>query len=164
MKTTSTILTLILFVSFLEVKSQNCSYKTNEVDKSSGKNMKITKSKMVADNPLVSALKISGQKNGDDCSINCLYDAGFGGKNMIVSKNAEFIITLEDGTEIKLLRGTEKDNYPISKGQINSLLKSKASMIQYYFTSAKTGEYKKEVYKISSGGADKIQDIMKCIN
>lgn len=151
-------------MSYLSVMSQDCNYKTNEVDKATGKTLKITKSKMVADNPFVSALKISGQKNGNDCSLNFLYDGGFGGKNMIVNKNAEVNITLEDGTEVKLLRGTEKDNYPISKEQINSLLKSKASMIQYYFTLARNGEYKKEVYKISGGGADKIQDIMKCIN
>jgi hypothetical protein len=156
------ILFTLLITSFV-IKAQDCNYEKNEMDKATNKLTKITKKKTVCDNPFVSAGKMGTQKVGDSCSVNWKYDGGFGGAAFIVNRNAELIFTLVDGTIVKLLRGPEKDNYPITKEQMDAMMKSKTSLIQYYYTEVKSGDYDKQSYIIAEKNGDKIMELIKCI-
>jgi len=143
--------------------SQDCNYEKNAMDKTTGKLIKLTKMKTVCDNPAVSAGKMSTQKNGDDCSVNWKYDRGFNNTKFVVNKGSELIFVLDDATIINLKRGEEKDNYPITKEQMESMLKSKVTIIKYFYTVIKNDTYDKETYTPSAKEGSKIQDLIKCI-
>lgn len=155
-------ITTIMLLLTVSMYSQDCDYKTNELDKATGKFTKVTERKTVADG-MSSGAKMATQKIGDECSVKWTYLAGFNMTKFFVNKDAELIFMLEDGSKVTLKRGVEKDNYPITKEQMDALLKSKTSAVQYYYTVLKTGEYGKESYLMEKKWAERIQDLIKCI-
>jgi len=159
------ILAIAFSVTFMSVSiAQNCKYKMNEVDKTTGKMVKETKSKVVWEKPFDSQGKMSAKKVGDEYFLTFTYDRGFGGAEFIVNKGNEFTLVLENGTEIKLYRGDEKETYPITKEQLEQLLKSKVSVIQYWYTEVKTNTYTHPAfYKLTDSQAENVQELVKCI-
>lgn len=149
---------------FSIMDAQNCKYSTNEVDKTTNKLVKETKSKVVWEKPFDSQGKMSAKKVGDDCFLTFVYGRGFGGAEFVVNKGNELTLVLEDGTEVKLKRGDEKETYPISKEQMDQLLKSKVSVIQYWYTEVKTNTYTHPAfYKVTDSQAENVQELVKCI-
>lgn len=160
---------IILLLTFLTLtlcsQAQNCKYKKDEVDKTTGKKILITKSKMVFSAPFKYDAKISLQKVDSDYSVMWIMEYSAGGATKIANKDAELIFVLQDGTEVKLKRGNEKETYPITKEQMDSMLKSKVSSMRYYYTNVKTNEYTNHpFYQATDGEAEDIQELIKCIN
>lgn len=144
--------------------AQNCKYKTNELDKTTNKMVKETKSKVVWEKPFDSQGKMTAKKVGDDFFLTFVYDRGLGGAEFVVNKGNELIFVLENGTEVKLQRGDEKETYPITKDQLDLLMKSKVSVIQYWYTEVKTNTYTHPAfYKVSDSQAENIQELVKCV-
>lgn len=144
--------------------AQNCKYKTNELDKTTNKMVKETKSKVVWEKPFDSQGKMTAKKVGDDFFLTFIYERGLGGAEFVVNKGNELIFVLENGTEVKLQRGDEKETYPITKDQLDLLMKSKVSVIQYWYTEVKTNTYTHPAfYKVSDSQAENIQELVKCV-
>lgn len=113
--------------------AQNCKYKTNELDKTTNKMVKETKSKVVWEKPFDSQGKMTAKKVGDDFFLTFVYDRGLGGAEFVVNKGNELIFVLENGTEVKLQRvpfpknstaGSATiagENDPVDTGMISSL-------------------------------------------
>ena len=143
--------------------AQDCKYETNEMDKSTNKVTKITKKKTVWDVPFASEGKMSLSKIGDEYSVGFFYENAFGGTGgFIVNQNAELSFQLEDGTDIKLLK--VKDGYPITKEQLDQMLKSKVVLIRFYYTELKTGTYTHpSFYKPDGKQAGHIQSLVQCV-
>lgn len=149
----------------ITTNAQNCKYKTDEVDKTTGKQTKITKSKVFLMAPFRYDARMILQKIDTDYSVKFFLEYSAGGVNKVANKDAELIFVLQDGTEVILKRGNEKEIYPISKEQMDSMLKSKVSTIRYYYTNVKTNEYEHHpFYQASDGEAKDIQELIQCIN
>ncbi|HEY0029130.1 MAG TPA: hypothetical protein VGC65_00115 [Bacteroidia bacterium] len=163
MKTLFSLLT-ILGLSLI-APAQNCKYKIDGVDKTTGKQTTITKSKMIWSVPFKWAVQMSMQEVDSECSVVFVFDYSAGGATKVANKDAELIFVLQDGTEVKLKRGNEKETYPITKEQMDSMLKSKVSTMRYYYTNVKTNEYTNHpFYQATDGEADDIQALIKCVN
>lgn len=144
--------------------AQNCKYRTNEVDKTTNKMVKETKSKVVLEKPFVAQGKMTAKKVSDECFLTFVYEGGIGTADFTVNKGNELILVLEDGTEVKLQRGNEKETYPITKEQMDQLLKSKVSTLQFWYTIVKTNEYTHPAfYKLDDSQAENVQELVKCI-
>jgi hypothetical protein len=143
--------------------AQGCSYSVDELDKVTNKVTKITKKKTVWDVPFASEGKMSLSKIGDEYSVGFFYENAFGGTGgFIVNQNAELSFQLEDGTDIKLLK--VKDGYPITKEQLDQMLKSKVVLIRFYYTELKTGTYTHpSFYKPDGKQAGHIQNLVHCV-
>jgi hypothetical protein len=144
------------------VRAQDCKYSTDEMDKATNKMTKITKKRSVWDVPFASEGKMAMAKIGDDYSLDFVYEPAMGKGGFMVNQGAELSFALEDGTEVKLVK--VKENYPITKEQLDQLLKSKVSVIRFYYTELKTGTYTHpSFYKPNGKQADNIQRLAKCV-
>ncbi len=158
------ILTLVVAALTVGTHAQSCKYKMDGVDKATGKQTRVTKSKMVFIAPFKYDAKVSFQKVDSDYSVIWIMEYSAGGGSKVANKDAELIFVLQDGTEVKLKRGDEKETYPITKEQMDSLLKSKVSSMRYYYTNVKTNEYTNHpFYQATDSEANDIQEIVKCI-
>lgn len=176
---------LILLVSFLfsHANAQNCSYKTNEVDKFTKKFTKITKPKKIIGTYYTEG-KISIKRV--DTSFFILFDYFHSSNRPFnawnIAKSSQLIFLLENDEVITLISesnitGTSKvmhgffplyisrlDNvsYKLTKSEMQHFLTSKIKSIRFYVIESNGTETYVDC-EIKNSNRDDIQSLVKCV-
>ena len=181
MKATSTLIFFLLFNIFSY--GQNCKYETNELDKFTDKVTKITKSKKVVSS-FFTAGAFSMKRSDSDYFI--LLDYGISSykrfKPYNINKDAKLILLLSNGDKITLttpdnIKGVKKTtigippvyscylsnvSYPISKADIDMILKSQVTNIRFYRTESNGKEDFVDA-EVKSKASKIINELIRCV-
>ncbi|MBN8697401.1 MAG: hypothetical protein J0L87_12795 [Bacteroidetes bacterium] len=148
---------LILILLSTITFSQNCKYKTNDVDKFTGKLTKLTKpEELFETNQIVGFISI--QKIDNEYSLIFVCDGSFNVRRTIKS-GSKMLLLLENSKIITL----EENNgsFPIKESDLMELMKSKVQS-QRFTLDSKDGDLQKDV-EIKKGDAIRFMNLIKCV-
>ena len=177
------IITILILLSSFTINAQNCKYKTNEVDKFTGKFTKLTKPLKV-----ISTFFTGGDFSVKkvDTSFFFIFDytlSSYSNFNPYsINSGAQLIFLLENGDIVTLktkdvIKGIKRTvigippvyvceltnvSYPVSRADIDKFFHSKIKSIRFY----RTEDNGKEDYvdnEIKNRKQDDIQELIKCV-
>lgn len=177
------ITSLLLCLSLIYVKAQNCKYKINEIDKFTNKYTKLTKPYTV-----ISSFYSSGDFSVKkiDTSYFFIFDYALSSYSSFepysINQGASLMFLLENGETVTLksadqIKGTSKTivgippvyccyltnvSYPVTKSQMDLFFKSKVKTIRFYRTES-NGKEDFIDNEIKKKNQNDIQDLIKCV-
>jgi len=176
-------LAAIVYLNIASLTAQNCKYKTNDVDKFTGKMTKETKSEKV-----ISSFYSNGEFSIKkvDTVHTIVFDYSLSAysknepSNLIKGQQLQFLLENGEMVTIKSLdeiKGTRKTTvgippvytcyltsiaYSITKGQMEALVKSKVKSIRFYCTEP-NGKETNIDSEIKKKNQEDIIDLVKCM-
>jgi len=178
------LITLILLCIPAFLFAQKCKYEMNELDKFTGKIVKLTKKEMIL-NAWDATMYFQCRREGDNIFLifefwHCAYSKVEMPK---IQKGQKLMFLLSDGSSIELesaddITGTPKNylvsipptycsilsqaSYPATPESVEKLLRNTVSVIRFYKTEGNGKEGYKD-YEIKKKNNEDIVDLLKCV-